>query len=244
MSNSEEFWKIRAEKYNQLGWVNDDSYISRFICAADFEPTDLVLDVGVGTGAIANAISPLVREVIGLDLSQDMLNNCHYKDNVYLVRRDILESIFAENIFDKVTARMVFHHILENTQKAADECYHVLKPGGKFILGEGIPPTPEVKDDYAKLFELKEERLTFLQKDLENLLRQAGFKNIQTHLHIMPNFSVRNWLANSGLPQETQDKIYDLHIFASDVFKNAYDMKITDTDCLITVKNLIVVGEK
>jgi len=244
MKEEEQFWKIRAEKYNNLKWVNDDAYLRAFIEAGEFDKNDIVLDVGTGTGVIAHNIAPLVKEVIGLDISQDMLEHSNWKENKYFIKRDIRNRIFHEDVFDKVTVRMVFHHILEYTQKAMDECFGVLKKGGKIIISEGIPPLPEVKQEYINVFKLKEERLTFLEEDLVNLMKKSGFKNIKVFTHIMENFSVKNWLENGSLPKEKQDKIFKMHIAGSDLFKKAYNMKIVNGDCLIDVKNLILVGEK
>lgn len=242
--NQEEFWKIRAKKYNNLKWVNEPSYIRVFISSADFNKKDIVLDVGTGTGIIAHAMAPIVKEVIGLDISQDMLEHSNWKDNKYFIKRDIREPIFYDNVFDKVTARLVFHHIINDTQKAMDECYRILKKRGKIVLSEGVPPTPEVKEDYTKIFKMKEKRLTFLEEDLLTMMENSGFENIKVFVHTMKNFSVKNWLENSGLPKNKQDKIFEMHVTGSDMFKKAYNMKIVNGDCLIDVKNLIIVGEK
>ena len=244
MDNQEKFWNKRAEKYNNLNWVNEPNYIKSFLSSSDFNKNDVVLDVGTGTGVIAHAVAPLVKEVIGLDISQNMLKHSNWKDNKYFIKRDILEPLFCENVFDKITARMVFHHILERTQDAMDECYRILKNNGKMILSEGIPPKPEFKQDYINIFKLKEDRLTFLEGDLVNLMKNSGFRNIKVFIYIMKNFSVKNWLENGVLPQTKQDKIFEMHVTASDFFKKAYNMKIINGDCLIDVKNLIIVGEK
>ena len=240
----EEFWKIRAERYNELHWVNEQSYIDAFIRSAGFNSNDLVLDVGTGTGVIANSISHLVKEVIGLDISQAMLEHSNWSGNKYFVKRDIRDPIFSSEVFDKITARMVFHHIIEETQNAMDECYRMLRKGGKMIISEGIPPTPELKNDYAEIFNLKEERIIFSEDDLFLLMQQSGFKDIHAVIHTMKDFSVANWLDKSGLPQNRQDKIFELHVTASDEFRKGYNMKIVNGDCLIEVKNLILVGEK
>jgi ubiquinone/menaquinone biosynthesis C-methylase UbiE len=242
--NQEQFWKIRAQGYNKLTWVNEQSYIDSFIGSTDFNKNDLVLDVGTGTGVIAHALSPLVREIIGLDISQDMLEHSNWQGNKYFIKRDIRDPIFCDNVFDKVTARMVFHHIIEGTKNAMDECYRVLKKGGKMVLSEGIPPIPEVKKDYEEIFSLKEKRLTFLEVDLVNLMKNSGFKDIKVVTHIMRNFSVKNWLENGCLPKDKQDKIFEMHVTGSDVFRKAYNMKIVDGDCFIDVKNVILVGKK
>jgi len=240
----EQFWKIRSDKYNNLKWVHERAYIKAFKSSADFSNNNLVLDVGTGTGVIAHAIAPLVKEVIGLDISQDMLDHSNWKDNKYFIKRDIRDSIFCDKVFDKVTARMVFHHITEKTQEAMDECYRILKIGGKMVLSEGVPPAPEVKEDYKRIFKLKEKRLTFTEEDLVSLMKNSGFKNIRIFVHIMKNFSVCDWLNNSGLPKDKQNKIYKMHVNGSEIFKKAYNMKNVNGDCLIDTKNLILVGEK
>lgn len=244
MMNREKFWEVRAEQYNELQWANEKTYLQALIKAGDFKPSQLVLDVGTGTGIVLHEIAPLVDEIIGLDISQAMLEHSNWQGNKFFVRRDIVDPFFHEGVFDRVTARMVFHHIIGKTQEAANECYRVLKPGGKFLLSEGVPPTPEVKEDYEKIFALKEERLTFMAEDLINLMENAGFKNIQHYTYIMKEMSVNNWLGKSGLVQEIQDQILDMHINAPAYFKEAYNMKISNGTCLIDIKYSILVGEK
>ncbi len=245
MMDEKKYWKMRSKRYNDLKWVSEKSYIDAFISAGMFRRDDIVLDVGTGTGVIAHALSPLVSEVIGLDISQEMLEHSNWSGNKYFIRRDIRKPIFYENVFDKVTARMVFHHIIEDTQAAMDECFRVLKEGGLMVLSEGVPPSPEVKSDYERIFREKEERLTFLEEDLVGLMKRSGFRDIKVVPHIMKNFSVRDWLENSGgLSQSKKDNIFEMHVTASNTFKNDYNMKIVNGDCLIDVKNLIVVGRK
>lgn len=240
----ERFWKIRSKKYNNLKWVHEPSYIKAFISSLDFNKNDFVLDVGTGTGVIAHAVAPRVKEIIGLDISQDMLEHSNWEGNKYFIKRDIRDPIFYDNIFNKITARMVFHHITERTQEAMNECFRILKKGGKMILSEGIPPIPEVKEDYTRIFMVKEKRMTFLEEDLVNMMKKSRFKNIKVSKHVMKNFSVFDWLVNSGLPKEKQDKIFEMHVTGSNMFKKAYNMQIVSGDCLIDVKNLILVGEK
>ena len=125
-----------------------------------------------------------------------------------------------------------------------NECFRVLRKGGKMILAEGVPPIPEIRKEYTNIFKLKEERLTFTEERLVNMMKESGFKNIEVSQHIMRNFSINDWLENSGLAKEKRDKIFEMHVRGSEIFKKAYNMKITKNDCFIDTKNLILVGEK
>jgi len=239
-----EFWKKRSKDYNKLNWVKDTSFLETFIKVGGFDKNDVVLDVGTGTGIIADAVLPLVNKVVGIDISPDMIKYTQSEKNKYFVCGDIRNTSFPNDYFDKITARMVFHHITEGTQEAANECYRLLKKGGSIILSEGIPPSNEVKDDYARIFKLKEERIVFSVEELVNLLESSGFKNIDATYHMIEGFSIKNWLENSGLSKDIQTKIFDLHINGSDVFKKSYNLVIDGDDCRIDIKKVILTGYK
>jgi len=235
---------MRSQKYNNLEWANHEQYLKAFVHAGKFKKSDTVLDVGTGTGIIAHAIAPFVREVIGFDISQDMLEHSNWRGNMYFIRRDVRNLIFANDVFDKLTCRLVFHHILRNRQRAMDECYRVLKKGGLMIFSEGVPPTKRVRKDYTEIFRIKEKRHIFYEEDLVKLMRNSGFKEIKTVILTLKKMSVRNWLESSGIPQINQQKIYNLHKNAGDYFKEDYNVIETRDDCLINMKMAIITGKK
>ncbi|MDP8298201.1 MAG: class I SAM-dependent methyltransferase [Candidatus Orphnella occulta] len=238
------FWKIRSQHYNELEWANHRLYLDSFIKSGNFKKRDIVLDVGTGTGIVAHALSPFVKEVIGLDRSQDMLEHSNWRGNMYFIKRNILDSIFESGVFDKVTCRQVFHHILKHRQKAMDECYRLLRQGGTMVFSEGVPPTKRVRENYIEIFRLKERRVTFYEEDLTGLMKNAGFKKIRLSTVCLKRISVRKWLANSGLSKAVQEKIYLLHEKAPRYFKEDYDMVEINNDCLINMKMIIVTGNK
>lgn len=239
-----DYWRERASKYNKLEWVTGKDYLDVLFKAGDFNKHHSVLDIGTGTGVVANRIAPYVKEVFALDSSRDMMKQSELKDNIYFIPLDIRKHFFADGLFDRITARMVFHHILEDRNLAMKMCYNYLVPGGLMILAEGVPPSSDCYDEYEQIFKLKEERVCFTEDDLLIMLWAAGFKKIKTFKHINKKFSVKNWLDNNNIDEQTKDKIFDLHINASAVFKESYNMETTDDDCLIDVKNIIMVGKK
>jgi ubiquinone/menaquinone biosynthesis C-methylase UbiE len=246
VATRESFWKKRAKNYEKLQWAIKSGYLHAFLEAGEFNNDDAVLDIGSGTGIIAHTVAPHVREVIGIDISEDMLSHAfeHRTRNEKFLNMDVRCLGFSDNYFSKVTARMVFHHVLGDTQKAADECYRVLKKGGRMILSEGVPPHEDVKPFYTEMFKLKEERLTFMEKDIVDLMTKADFKKIQTSIYYSRRSSIKNWLENSGLPKNSQNAIMKMHMNMDKKCKRAYSFTKCGDDCLIDMKFAIVVGEK
>jgi len=241
-----DFWKQRSQKYGNLEWAVKGDYLHEFLNSGQFCEADTVLDVGTGTGIIAHAIAPFVKQVVGFDISEDMLARAKHDThkNIQLFRMDAHDLKFDDESFTKITARMVFHHITEHTQKAMSECFRVLKKNGLMVFSEGVPPTEHVKEFYTEMFKLKEDRITFMEDDLVSLMQQGGFKKIDKKVFWIRQTSIRNWLENSGLPQETQDKIFEMHIALDDQGKRDYSMQIRDNDCFIDMKFIILIGQK
>jgi ubiquinone/menaquinone biosynthesis C-methylase UbiE len=244
--NQVKFWAQRARRYNKLEWANKGDYLRLFLEAGDFSESDLVLDVGTGTGIIAHTIAPFVSNVIGVDICEDMLKKAKEKKfhNLEYKISNAHSLPFDSNSFDKITARMVFHHITEKTQEAMNECFRVLKKGGKMVFSEGIPPSHHVIPFYTEMFKLKEKRITFMESDLVQLMKRAGFHRITKLIYIAKQSSIRNWLENSNLPKNAQEKIFQMHIDLDLQGRKDYRMTLKDGDCFIDMKFVILTGFK
>ena len=59
-----EFWKLRAKDYNKLEWATRSDYLKWFLARGGFQPNNVVLDVGAGTGVVAHAVTSLVRHLL------------------------------------------------------------------------------------------------------------------------------------------------------------------------------------
>lgn len=238
----------RADKFNKLDWATDNSYLDLVVEVAKLEKTDVVLDVGTGTGLVARAVEPHVAKVIGLDISPEMLKRNPYESilaDARDMRVDDGKGRILDNQFDKVIARMVFHHIIHGAEEAAVQCHGVLKPGGLFVLSEGIPPRASLADWYTQMFSIKEERLTFLPADLVHLLRIAGFKEIKTYYHVLPQVSIRNWIENSGMSDDRKALMWEAQMKMPKDGWVAYKATVTsDGDILKDFHFCTVVGEK
>lgn len=240
------FWKMRAQKYNQLSWATENQYEKMFLDAGNFSKNDRVLDVGCGTGLMTKLVAPHVGSIVGLDISVDMLRQAAISTEPHelYLQGDMTALPFLENTFTKVTARMVLHHLMDKVQVGVDECHRVLDTGGEIIISEGIPPDPSIADWYTDMFRYKEERITFSQEILESLLKNAGFTAVHTQRYIMPQVSIGNWLGNSGIPADNQTKIMQMHRDLPEHGKKLYNATISKDDVRLDMHFLIVVGQK
>jgi len=241
-----EFWAVRAREYATLEWARRDDYLSRIVAAGEFRATDRVLDLGTGTGIVAHAVAPLVAQVVGVDLSHDMLRQAMAGrlTNEVFEEGDARHLHYPDAWFDKVVARMVFHHLMPDPVVAMRECHRVLKPGGLMILSEGVPPDARVKEWYTRMFALKEERLTFLEADLHELLELGGFALSRSERLVTPQVSIGNWLRSSGLPTEVQAQIHQMHLDLDSDGKRAYNLTVTADDIRCDFAFVIAVGQK
>ncbi|MDE2982053.1 MAG: methyltransferase domain-containing protein [Gemmatimonadota bacterium] len=104
-------------------------------------PTHRVLDLGCGWGTISHALSPRVREVVGVDFSERAIAGCnarvpvHGVDNVVFRVADARATGLEAGSFEAVVAADLFEHLYpDDSEAVAAEAFRVLAPGGVFAV--------------------------------------------------------------------------------------------------------------
>ena len=107
-----------------------------------------LLDIATGTGdlAIAFAQKTKANEIVGLDLSQGMLNQAiekvkgrPYANRLRFVKGDSEALAFDDNHFDAVTVSFGVRNF-EYLENGLAEIYRVLRPGGLLVILETSVP--------------------------------------------------------------------------------------------------------
>ena len=125
-----------AAIYDRLHWGAGRA-ARKILSLADFKSTDEVLDLGGGTGRIAQFFIGKVRRVVVADPSEAMVAACLKKRLECLVASgDKLP--FSEGVFDKVLVIDALHHI-KNKNASLGEIRRVLIVGGNLIIEEFNP---------------------------------------------------------------------------------------------------------
>ena len=97
-----------------------------------------VLDVGCGNGYVLSKYALEGGEVYGIDITQAGVDLCLKRFELFgLVGNfrvaDAQDIPYPDSTFDCVCSMGVLHHV-PDTQKALDEIFRVLKPGGRLIV--------------------------------------------------------------------------------------------------------------
>jgi len=111
------------------------------------EPGSDVLEIGVGTGAVAQPVVECGHQLWGIDLSRAMLTRAATRVG-RLVEGDAARLPFAGDAFDAVIAVWALH-VVGDQERLTHEIDRVLRPKGRLIV---VAPRPEVEsNDLADL---------------------------------------------------------------------------------------------
>ncbi len=105
-----------------------------------------VLEYGCGSGSLAFDLSPVSRNVVGIDISdlaigkaraqasERGLTNCHF------LLMDAERMGFADDSFDLICGTGILHHL--DLPRTLDEIARVLSPGGRAVFLEPLGHNP------------------------------------------------------------------------------------------------------
>lgn len=92
---------------------------------------DLALDLGCGTGMFLSKLGDFASEMVGADVSRNMLAKAKFK-GAHLVLADAENLPFKQGVFDSLFAITVLQ-LVPNFKKALQEIRRVLKDKGIFV---------------------------------------------------------------------------------------------------------------
>lgn len=118
---------MRAKKHLGQNWLVDERYAERIVDAVDPLPSDLVVEIGPGPGALTDLLVPRAGHTLAVELDERMiepLRERHPADRLTLLRADVLEVDLASLIRETLAARPE----LERARVVANLPYYISSP--------------------------------------------------------------------------------------------------------------------
>jgi ubiquinone/menaquinone biosynthesis C-methylase UbiE/DNA-binding transcriptional ArsR family regulator len=174
---AEHYFARHAGEWDDLRALHspDAEVERRLIEALADAPLGAVLDIGTGTGRIAELLADRADRVVALDRNLEMLRVARAKlqhlptAQIELVQGDFYDLPFAPASFDTVLLHQVLHFAADPFPALA-EAARVLRPGGRIAIVDFASHDHEelrIRHQHA--------RLGFSDRQMAQLLKDAGF---------------------------------------------------------------------
>lgn len=156
-----------------------------FVGRGALEPGRRALEYGCGTGVFLERVARSGAQLVGLDLSPDLLARARTRlaglDNVRLTRGNAEALPFPTASFDTVYGCSVLHHL--DLATALREAWRVLRPGGRLVFSEPNLLNPQVAlmfqcPPLKPHFAVSPDERAFTRFHARRALRVAGFEAV------------------------------------------------------------------
>lgn len=164
----------------------------RVVNFTDAQKSSRILDVATGTGKQAFAFAKNGYEVVGIDLSEAMLNVAKKKNKFRNAKFEVADATnlpFEDNSFDISTISFALHDMpLSIREKVLKEMVRVTRPKGIIVIADYDLPKSKIGKfliyHFTSLFEA-EYYENFIKSDFEALLNKNRIKIVEkdTVLH-------------------------------------------------------------
>ncbi len=139
MITANKFWNKHAEGYSKKPVPNEAVYQKKSAMTQGYFNKEMsVMEFGCGTGSTAIVHAPYVKDYLGVDVSDKMIEIARNKlndteiDNLEFNVSSIEAFDTSNTRFDAVLGLSILH-LLDNPKITIKQAFEVLKPGGIFV---------------------------------------------------------------------------------------------------------------
>ena len=132
-----DLFKEKAEIYDSKDWEKELSAIGKMISSKiPFHDQMHVMDFGAGTGLLCSQVSPLVKKITAVDISEAMLEKLNLKPDLKTKVNAVCLNIMntpIEGEFDMIISAFALHHV-EDTNRLIQTFAEHLGAGSRVAL--------------------------------------------------------------------------------------------------------------
>jgi len=180
------------------------------------------LDAGTGAGALALALAPLVREVVGVDVEPALLERARGRApaNVSFVEGDATALPFEDAAFDLAGTLRTLHHI-RRPELAVAELARVTRPHGRVLVVDQLAPLDPLEalavDRFERARAADHQRL-LSDQDLRHLF-EANRLVLLRERRAVEHRDVADFLDRAGCEGQARDRAAALAPHGPDTFR-------------------------
>ncbi|MCP3960641.1 MAG: methyltransferase domain-containing protein [bacterium] len=211
-----EFTK-QATAYAANPTIIDSDWAGRLVQAVQPTPDSRVLDIATGPGYVALAFATMVREVVGVDLTDAPLGIARKNQaergvkNVSFESADARQLPLKDGSFDIVVCRLALHHF-DSPQQVLSEMVRVCRPGGKIAVQDMIASEQADRADYYNHWERLRDASHTKALSVGQLVALYGeaqleIENLRWEQRVQ---DVELWMRNTETPYDTARRIRHL----------------------------------
>ena len=161
------------------------------------DPDWVVGDLGCGSGHLAGLLAPFVRQVIGVDASESMLEQARVRLADVAgadLRVGELESLpIGSEELDAAVLSLVLHHAPE-PRRVLGEALRVLKPGGRLLVVDLLPhDRVEYRERMGHVW------LGFSEEQIKGWLEAEGYSRVKVVLSADPRAKAPGLFVATGV---------------------------------------------
>jgi len=235
---SENYWAKRAKQYNKTNWVKNENFMVRFLGMLPDKKYEPILEVGIGTGAVAEKVCEKIGPLTGIDISKEMISQIdHPEITPILGNAHCLP--FDDSYFKLILMRNVIHYI-DDPELAFSEIYRCLMPNGYFLFSQVVSPDDSISEEYDRLVGRNIHYPT--QGEIIQLF--SKYRSVTQDNFILKNQSIINWINNTCNDESQKKHTIDRHRQTSDTYKRLSNFSETANDMFVDIKHFMVLGQK
>jgi SAM-dependent methyltransferase len=182
-------------------------------------PRGRALDVGCGTGVLAERLTHAGYQMTGVDPSDGMLDVLRARaSEVVAIQASGTALPFADDSFDVVLTVAVLHHVADpdDVRATLAEMVRVTRPGGGILIWDHNPRNPYWGSLMARVPQDTGEERLIGEREISSGLSAAGARVVlSTQLGLVPDFTPPAALRLAAAVERAVERVALLRRFAA-----------------------------